>query len=172
VPAQGRRARRSIRRRLRPPLSPSITAPKHTPASLPRSFDGFKWLNDLHVLDVGKWNDSAIALSSVYGLLHDLAWLVNNPESFPDVEFLVPEHGPDDGGGGRAPLARVVGHKAILAARSPHFRAMFTSGMRESREPVIELHDEVWTKVRLARRRGWKVRARGQRAAKRSQTRR
>jgi leucine-zipper-like transcriptional regulator 1 len=87
-------------------------------------FDGFKWLHDLHVLDVGKLEESAITSASVTSLLDDLHELVNNPEMFPDVTFLV-EGEP------------VYAHKAILCARSAHFRAMFKSGMRESREASI-----------------------------------
>ena len=37
--------------------------------------------------------------------------------------------------------------QGILCARSAHFRAMFTSGMRESREALIELKADVMTKV-------------------------
>lgn len=87
-------------------------------------FDGFKWLNDLHVLDVGKLEESAITSASVTSLLDDLRHLVNNPAMFPDVTFMV-EGEP------------VVAHRAVLCARSEHFRAMFASGMRESREAVI-----------------------------------
>lgn len=35
----------------------------------------------------------------------------------------------------------IPAHKAILCGRSEHFRAMFTSGMRESQAEVIEVHD-------------------------------
>jgi hypothetical protein len=118
-------------------------------------FDGFKWLNDLHVLDVGKLEESAITTAryafnvgfllprcclsaetqfcSVTSLLDDLHLLVNNPAMFPDITFMV-EGEP------------VHAHKAILCARSEHFRAMFTSGMRESRESVIP-YGGGWSRV-------------------------
>jgi len=51
-----------------------------------------------------------------------------NEEDFADVTFLV---------GGRA----IHGHRAVLAARCQHFRAMFTSGMRESMEKEIVIPD-------------------------------
>lgn len=35
----------------------------------------------------------------------------------------------------------IPAHKAILCGRSEHFRAMFTSGMRESQAEVIDVHD-------------------------------
>ena len=36
---------------------------------------------------------------------------------------------------------RISAHKVVLAAASPYFEAMFTAGMLESRENLIELHD-------------------------------
>lgn len=96
-------------------------------------FDGFKWLSDLHVLDVGKLEASAITTASVSSLLDHLRELVNNPDMFPDITFMV-EGEP------------VHAHKAILAARSEHFRAMFKSGMRESREAVIP-YGGGWSRV-------------------------
>ena len=41
------------------------------------------------MLDVGKWEERAMELSSVFTLLGDLATLVNNPDAFPDVTFLL-----------------------------------------------------------------------------------
>lgn len=63
-------------------------------------------------------------LRSVASLLGDLRELVNNAASFPDVTFIV-EGEP------------VYAHRSVLTARSAHFRAMFTSGMKESRELVV-----------------------------------
>lgn len=127
-----------------PPTSESTPAgrQRHT-AALVRGrllvviggFDGFRWLGDLHLLDLGKWEDSAIAMSGVFSLLSDLGSLVNNPASFPDVTFVV-----DSGG------AQVVGHRAILAARCPYFKAMFSHGMRESTQAVIELKEDIITR--------------------------
>jgi RCC1 and BTB domain-containing protein len=68
----------------------------------------------------------------VASLLDDLRQLVNNPSTFPDVTFLL------DG-------EPVHAHRSILTARSEHFRAMFSSGMKESREGVIPFPD--WTKT-------------------------
>lgn len=41
-------------------------------------FDGFKWLSDLHVLDVSKLEESEITSHSVTHLLNDFRSLVNN----------------------------------------------------------------------------------------------
>jgi len=79
-------------------------------------FDGFKWLNDLHVLDVGKLEENAITNKAVTSLLSNLRRLLNNPALFPDVTFVVE---------GRP----IYAHRALLAARSEHFYAMFTSGV-------------------------------------------
>lgn len=98
-------------------------------------FDGFKWLNDAHVLDVGKWEDSAMTLTSVVSLLADMAQLVDNAALFPDVTFVL------EGG-----AHRIVAHKAILCARSAHFRAMFTSCMREATAPEVELRADCMTR--------------------------
>lgn len=146
-------------------------------------FDGFKWLSDLHVLDVGKLEESAITTArceqgtrlchaakeharavfcsdhitltqplynafflcisapplpppcnSVTTLLDDMRLLVNNADMFPDITFLV------DG-------EPVHAHRAILCARSEHFRAMFKSGMRESREAVVPYDAGGWSRV-------------------------
>jgi hypothetical protein len=91
-------------------------------------FDGVKWLSDMHVLDVSKLEESEIASHSVSHLLRDLSTLVNNAEAFPDVRFLVE---------GR----EVYAHRAVLCARSAHFRAMFSSEFRERAQSVVELPD-------------------------------
>ena len=78
-------------------------------------FDGFKWLNDLHVLDVGKLEESAITNKAVTSLLLNLRRMLNNPAMFPDVTFMVEDK-------------PIYAHRALLAARSDHFHAMFTSG--------------------------------------------
>lgn len=95
-------------------------------------FDGYKWLNDLNVLDVGKLEETAITTQAVTSLLHDLRSLVNNRDSFPDIVFLVE---------GR----EVFAHKALLCCRSRHFRAMFNSGMKESREKTITVDEWSYT---------------------------
>ncbi len=78
-------------------------------------FDGFKWLNDLHILDVGKLEETAITSQSVDSLLTHLRSMLNNKDALPDVTFMVE---------GRP----IFAHRALLAARSEHFRGMFTSG--------------------------------------------
>jgi len=91
-------------------------------------FDGTKWLSDLHVLDVSKIEESEIVSLSVTHLLRDFASLVNNPDSFPDVKFLVE---------GR----ELHAHKSILCARSTHFRAVFSHEWLERTAGVIEFKD-------------------------------
>ncbi len=78
-------------------------------------FDGYKWLSDLNVLDVGKLEETAITTQAVSSLLYDLRSLVNNRDSFPDIVFVVEGK-------------EVFAHKALLCCRSRHFRAMFNSG--------------------------------------------
>ncbi|KAA0176199.1 hypothetical protein FNF27_02256 [Cafeteria roenbergensis] len=95
-------------------------------------FDGFRWLDDCHVLDVGRLEQSAITSATLTSLRSDLSSLVNNPDSFPDVTFVLG----DD---------RVVAHRGILWARSEHFRAMLSSGMEESSAAEIRVPD--WTKA-------------------------
>ena len=56
-------------------------------------------------------------MQSVSALLSDLRGLLNNPDTFPDITFIVEDK-------------PVYAHKSILCARSQHFRAMFTSGAR------------------------------------------
>ena len=128
------------------------------PLSFPGGFDGFKWLSDCHVLDVGKLEEQSIAHASLGSLLSDLGTLVNNPDSFPDVSFTV---------GGRPVYAHKVGEEevlplacsrahvlsapasrpqSILAARSAHFRAMFASGFREGREQAAPIdYGDQWS---------------------------
>jgi hypothetical protein len=95
-------------------------------------FDGYRWLRDLHVLDVSQMEASAITQTSVGRLLGDLRGMVNNPDSFPDVTFLVEGK-------------RVYAHRGMLAGRSEHFRAMFASGMRESSGEDIVMPDWKYT---------------------------
>lgn len=55
----------------------------------------------------------------------DLKSLVND-STFSDVTFLVENR-------------EIHAHRAILSARCDHFRAMFTSGMKETNEKVVEI---------------------------------
>eukprot|EP00744_Colponema_vietnamica_P003773 GILI01005726.1.p1 GENE.GILI01005726.1~~GILI01005726.1.p1 ORF type:complete len:497 (+),score=112.38 GILI01005726.1:197-1687(+) len=88
-------------------------------------FDGNKWLNDLHVLDVGQLEANAITDQAINSLITNMRGLLNNSE-FSDVTFVVE---------GRP----IPAHKAILAAQCAQFRAMFLNGMKESSETQITI---------------------------------
>ena len=91
-------------------------------------FDGYRWLSDMHLLDVGALEESAITHASVLSLVTDLGGLVNNPDAFPDIQFDVQG-------------TTIYAHKSILCARSAHYAAMFRSGMAESAATVVTMHD-------------------------------
>lgn len=92
-------------------------------------------LENKRVVSVASYNEHTVALVDPSALarttmltssyVNDMRQLIDNAD-FSDVTFLID---------GRA----VHSHRAILAARSDHFRAMFSSGMRESREHEIRL---------------------------------
>ncbi len=97
-------------------------------------------LGHLRVVKIASYNEHTAALcqnglglpqgrsaSVSAGYVSDLRSLVAN-EEFADVVFKV--------GGGRVPA-----HRAILAARCPHFNAMFNSGMRESFNREVDIPD-------------------------------
>ena len=89
-------------------------------------FDGFKWRDDMHVLDVGKLEEREITSNATSHLLENMKRLLGNEKLFPDVTFIVegkPLHA----------------HRAILAAQCDQFYAMFMSGMKESRETEIRI---------------------------------
>uniref|UniRef100_A0A0G4GSZ3 BTB domain-containing protein n=1 Tax=Chromera velia CCMP2878 TaxID=1169474 RepID=A0A0G4GSZ3_9ALVE len=92
-------------------------------------FDGNKWLSDVHVLDVSRLDRDALTDASVRGLIGDLKRIVNDPE-FSDVTLVV------DG-------KEIYAHKAILATRCEHFRAMFSSKMREFHEGRVNI--DLWS---------------------------
>lgn len=50
-------------------------------------FDGNKWLQDLHVLDVGRMEENDLENTSVHTLIQNLKGLLNDPE-FSDVTFV------------------------------------------------------------------------------------
>ena len=52
-------------------------------------FDGSKWREDMHLLDVGKLNEGAITSNATSNLLMNMKRLLNNSESFSDVTFIV-----------------------------------------------------------------------------------
>lgn len=89
-------------------------------------FDGFRWLNDLYMLDVGKLEECAITTRATTLLIGNMRRLIDNPDLFPDVTFLVE---------GRP----IYAHKAILAVQCDQFSAMFCGAMRESQEDQIEI---------------------------------
>jgi len=93
-------------------------------------------LQGKRVTSVASYNEHTVALvdpvasalrasTLTSSFVGDLRQLIDNDE-FADVTFIVE---------GRA----VHAHRAILAVRSDHFRAMFSSGMRESREHEVSL---------------------------------
>ena len=84
-------------------------------------FDGFKWRDDMHVLDVGKLEEREITSNATTHLLGNMKRLLNNERFFPDVTFIV-EGKP------------LYAHKAILAVQCDQFHAMFMSGMKESQD--------------------------------------
>lgn len=87
-------------------------------------FDGFRWLNDLYMLDVGKLEETAITNYATDLLIDNMRRLINNPDLFPDITFMV-EGKP------------IYAHKAILAVQCDQFHAMFVGGMKESTEAEI-----------------------------------
>lgn len=92
-------------------------------------------LESKRVVSIASYNEHTVALvdsattaqfsSLASSYICDMRNLINNTE-FYDVKFIVE---------GQA----IHAHRAILSARSEHFRAMFTSGMRESHEKDILL---------------------------------
>lgn len=90
-------------------------------------FDGNKWLNDLHVLDVGRLEESALNDVAVHTLIQNMRKLLNDPD-FSDITFVVAGQ-------------KIYAHKAILVAQCEHFRAMFSGKDRwaESNQPQIEI---------------------------------
>jgi N-acetylneuraminic acid mutarotase len=75
-------------------------------------FDGTKWLNDLHILDVAQLMENIITKKSSSEFQADMKYLVNNPD-FSDVIFRV-ENG-----------KIVYAHKVIISIRSQYFKELF-----------------------------------------------
>jgi len=89
-------------------------------------FDGNKWLNDLHILDVGRLEESALNDVAVHLLIENMKKLLNSPD-FSDITFLVQGQ-------------KIYAHKAILVAQCEHFHAMFSGGrFAESSQTEIEI---------------------------------
>eukprot|EP00753_Platysulcus_tardus_P014506 PLAT4383.2.p1 GENE.PLAT4383.2~~PLAT4383.2.p1 ORF type:complete len:552 (+),score=129.47 PLAT4383.2:26-1681(+) len=91
-------------------------------------------LHGKHVVSIASYNEHTSALCVDTDLLEppsplssaflsQLRMLVNNPD-FSDVTFVVEDRA-------------VHAHRAFLAVRCEHFRAMFSSGMRESHETEV-----------------------------------
>lgn len=93
-------------------------------------------LRGVEVLGIASYNEHTAALARLppdtpCGVMTTAAYLQNMHEllrdsAFADVVFLLGEE-------------RVPAHRAILSARSAHFRAMFSSGMRESQEEEVRI---------------------------------
>jgi len=88
-------------------------------------FDGNKWLNDLHMLDVGRLEENALNDVAIGNMINNMRRLLINPE-FSDITFIVEGK-------------QIYAHKAMLVANSEHFRAMFRGGMKESHESEVEI---------------------------------
>jgi N-acetylneuraminic acid mutarotase len=90
-------------------------------------FNGTRWLSDLYVLDIGKfeesaWNDEANQL-----FIQNMSSLIDNPE-FSDIKIIVQGK-------------YIHCHRAILACQCERFRALLSAGMKESRENEIIIDD-------------------------------
>lgn len=92
-------------------------------------FDGWKWLNDIWVLDIGKMEVNEITHEATNALIENMRKIFNK-DVFSDVIFEVEDK-------------VIYAHKAILVSQCDHFKAMFTSGMKESTQTKIQIKD--WT---------------------------
>lgn len=103
-------------------------------------FDGNKWLNDLHILDVGRLEESALNDVAVHSLIENMRKLLNNPD-FSDITFVVQNQ-------------KIYAHKAILVAQCEHFRAMFSGGrFAEATQAEIEIPE--WSHVAFSAMLEW-----------------
>jgi len=93
-------------------------------------FDGNRWLNDLHVLDVGRLEESALNDVAVHTLIENMRRLLNSPD-FSDITFVVQGQ-------------KIYAHKAILVAQCEHFRAMFSGG-RFAESNQAEIVIPIWS---------------------------
>jgi hypothetical protein len=92
-------------------------------------FDGFKWLDDAHILDIHSIEEHALRTSMQAQIAGNLRCLFmeQNP-THSDITFIVHD----------TPL---YAHKSMLLSQSDHFRRMFGSGMKESRDNTIVVQD-------------------------------
>lgn len=88
-------------------------------------FDGFRWLNDLYILDTSHFEEDVLHESTVRQFVENMRTLVNSPD-FSDVVLVV--EGRD-----------ICAHKCILAANCEFFRQMFAGNMMESRQSHITI---------------------------------
>lgn len=82
----------------------------------------------MHVLDIGKLEQHTLSRVAKDGLIMNLRSLVNNPDMYYDITFIVEDR-------------PIYAHKAIIAVQCAHFQAMFSSGMKESRSSEILVPD-------------------------------
>lgn len=90
-------------------------------------FNGTKWLSDLYLLDIGKFEENALNDEANQHFIQNMASLIDNPE-YSDIKIMVE---------GRA----IHCHKAILACQCSRFKALLSTGMKEARDSEITIHD-------------------------------
>jgi hypothetical protein len=90
-------------------------------------FNGSRWLSDLYLLDIGKFEELALSDESNMQFISNMSLLVNNSE-FSDISILVDSK-------------RIFCHRAILAAQCPRFKALLSGGMREAIEGEIVISE-------------------------------
>lgn len=88
-------------------------------------FDGFRWLNDLYILDASHFEEDVLLDATVRQFVENMRTLVNSPD-FSDIALVV--EGRD-----------IPAHKCILAANCEYFRQMFVGSMMESRQNRITI---------------------------------
>ena len=88
-------------------------------------FDGMKWLNDMHILDVSILTDNLRCINSAAEFMSDMNSLINN-EEFADVVFKIKEN------------KIIYGHKAIISKRSNYFYELFKARYIEIRSDNLE----------------------------------
>ena len=93
---------------------------------------GSKYLNDFYILDTDPPPQSVVTEPNSLQLIERRLRHFFNDEEFADVTFIVQGQ-------------KVYGHKMILSIVSECFRAMFTTGFRESDEHEIEIPDCTYT---------------------------
>jgi N-acetylneuraminic acid mutarotase len=90
-------------------------------------FNGTKWLSDLYLLDIGRFEESELNQEANQCFVENMASLINS-EEFSDMRIIV-EGKP------------IYCHRAILACQCDRFRALLSANMRESTEKEIVIHE-------------------------------